>query len=100
MNRSVRVIAGAMLALAAAFLSAGPATAQDSATLKKIKETGTVTLGVREASSPFSFLDDKQQYERLCRFVEMFAPERIKDILYYNDAEPVFDAYGISRCPA
>ncbi len=40
-------------------------------------------------------IDDKTQYERVCRFVEMFAPERIKDILYYNDAEPVFDAYGI-----
>ena len=40
-------------------------------------------------------IDDKGQYERLCRFVEMFAPERVKDILYYNDAEPIFDAYGI-----
>jgi ribonuclease G len=40
-------------------------------------------------------VDDKAQYDRVCRFVEMFAPERVKDILYYNDAEPVFDAYGI-----
>ena len=40
-------------------------------------------------------VDDKTQYERLCRFVEMFAPERVKDILYYTDAEPIFDAYGI-----
>ena len=31
-------------------------------TLKKIKDTGTITLGVRESSIPFSYLDDKQAY--------------------------------------
>lgn len=61
MNRSVRIFSSFVFALAAGFLSAGPAAAQDSATLKKIKETGTVTLGVREASIPLSYLDDKQQ---------------------------------------
>jgi glutamate/aspartate transport system substrate-binding protein len=30
-------------------------------TLKKIKESGKITLGVRESSSPFSFLDDNQK---------------------------------------
>jgi ribonuclease G len=40
-------------------------------------------------------IDDKHQYDRLCRFVEMFMPERIKDILYYSGGEPIFDAYGI-----
>ncbi len=30
-------------------------------TLKKIKETGTISLGHRESSVPFSYLDDKQQ---------------------------------------
>lgn len=30
-------------------------------TLKKIKDTGTVTIGHRESSIPFSYLDDKQQ---------------------------------------
>ncbi len=40
-------------------------------------------------------IDEKGQYDRVCRFVEMFAPERVKDILYYNDEEPIFDAYGI-----
>jgi len=36
--------------------------AQDlTGTLKKIKETGTVTIGNRESSIPFSYLDDKQQ---------------------------------------
>jgi ribonuclease G len=40
-------------------------------------------------------IDDRTQYERVCRFVEMFMPERMKDVVYYNDDEPIFDAYGI-----
>ena len=47
--------------LAAAFLSA-PAIAQElTGTLKKIKDSGTITIGHRETSIPFSYLDDKQQ---------------------------------------
>jgi glutamate/aspartate transport system substrate-binding protein len=30
-------------------------------TLKKVKETGTITVGHRDSSVPFSYLDDKQQ---------------------------------------
>jgi ribonuclease G len=40
-------------------------------------------------------IDDKAQYDRLCRFVEAFMPERLKDIEYYSGDEPIFDAYGI-----
>ncbi len=47
--------------LASGFLSA-PVLAQElTGTLKKIKDSGTITLGVRETSIPFSYLDDKQQ---------------------------------------
>jgi glutamate/aspartate transport system substrate-binding protein len=36
--------------------------AQDlTGTLKKIKDSGTITIGHRESSIPFSYLDDKQQ---------------------------------------
>ncbi len=53
-----KIIAGL---LAATFLAA-PALAQElTGTLKKIKDSGTITLGVRETSIPFSYLDDKQQ---------------------------------------
>src|SRR5512140_424086 len=39
-----------------------PVAAQDlTGTLKKVKETGTFTIGYRESSIPFSYLDDKQQ---------------------------------------
>ncbi len=40
-------------------------------------------------------IDDKEQYQRLARFVEMFMPERAKDIVLYSGDEPIFDAYGI-----
>lgn len=43
--------------------SAAQAQAQETGTLKKIKETGTITLGVRDSSIPFSYLDDKQSYQ-------------------------------------
>lgn len=39
------------------------ASAQElTGTLKKIKETGSITLGVRESSIPFSYLDNQQAY--------------------------------------
>jgi len=34
---------------------------QLTGTLKKIKDTGSITIGHRESSIPFSYLDDKQQ---------------------------------------
>src|SRR5688572_29700904 len=37
-----------------------PAAAQDG-TLKKIKDSGSITVGHRDASLPFSYYDDKQQ---------------------------------------
>lgn len=51
------------LALVAAVLAAcsASAVAQESQTLKKIKDTGNITLGHRESSIPFSYYDDKQQ---------------------------------------
>ncbi|HKX44226.1 MAG TPA: amino acid ABC transporter substrate-binding protein [Burkholderiaceae bacterium] len=38
-----------------------PAYAEPGAVLKKIKDSGEVTLGYRESSIPFSYLDDKAQ---------------------------------------
>ncbi len=40
-------------------------------------------------------VDDKHQYDRLVSFVEMFAPDRLKDIKLYSGEEAIFDAYGI-----
>jgi len=49
-------IAAALAALALAL----PASAQEG-TLKKIKDTGSITIGHRDASIPFSYYDDKQR---------------------------------------
>jgi glutamate/aspartate transport system substrate-binding protein len=49
----------ALLAAAAVGLSA-PALAQEG-TLQKIKSSGSITIGHRDASIPFSYYDDKQQ---------------------------------------
>ena len=49
-----------VLAALAAFAVALPALAQEG-TLKKIKDSGTITIGHRDASLPFSYYDDKQQ---------------------------------------
>jgi len=57
MNRTL--IAGAALAVA---FSACPASAQElTGTLKNVKETGAITLGYRDSSIPFSYLDDNQK---------------------------------------
>ena len=48
------------LALLASATLAAPALAQEG-TLKKIKDTGSITIGHRDASLPFSYYDDKQQ---------------------------------------
>jgi len=48
------------LALLASATLAAPALAQDG-TLKKIKDSGSITIGHRDASIPFSYYDDKQQ---------------------------------------
>ena len=44
-------------------LLAGAVHAQETGTLKKIKDAGQITIGVRDSSIPFSYLDDKQSYQ-------------------------------------
>jgi glutamate/aspartate transport system substrate-binding protein len=53
-------VARILLALSASIAVAGTAQAQDG-TLGKIKSSGTITIGHRDASLPFSYYDDKQQ---------------------------------------
>src|SRR4029453_4963633 len=61
-RRTIVLTAASLLILAAA------ATAQEatnvgalSGTLKKVKDSGTITLGYRESSLPFSYLNRRQQ---------------------------------------
>ena len=55
MHRNMKAV---FAALACALISA-PAVAQG--TLDKIKQTGTITVGHRDASMPFSYYDDQQK---------------------------------------
>jgi glutamate/aspartate transport system substrate-binding protein len=55
----LRPIKAALAAVAVLSLAA-PAIAQEG-TLKKIKDSGAITIGHRDASIPFSYYDDKQQ---------------------------------------
>jgi glutamate/aspartate transport system substrate-binding protein len=53
-------LAALLAALFAAGAVAGAANAQ-TGTLKKIKDSGTITIGHRDTSIPFSYYDDKQR---------------------------------------
>jgi glutamate/aspartate transport system substrate-binding protein len=57
--RKLRSLVSVGLITLGALLVAAPVGAQEG-TLKKIKETGAITLGHRDASIPFSYFDDKQ----------------------------------------
>ncbi|KAG0163858.1 hypothetical protein DFQ28_000573 [Apophysomyces sp. BC1034] len=50
----------AAFALAALAALSGAAHAQESGTLKKIKDSGVIALGHRESSIPFSYYDEKE----------------------------------------
>jgi glutamate/aspartate transport system substrate-binding protein len=56
------VLVFASASLAAALTLAVPAHAQElTGTLKKIKDTGSITIGHRDSSIPFSYYDDNQK---------------------------------------
>ena len=59
MRTSLKLAATCLIAAGA--LTTQPAFAQESPTLAKIKSSGTIALGHRESSIPFSYYDDKQQ---------------------------------------
>jgi glutamate/aspartate transport system substrate-binding protein len=50
-----------LLSATLACLASGAFAQTLTGTLAKIRDTGTITIGHREASIPFSYLDDKQQ---------------------------------------
>src|SRR5712691_2949533 len=58
----MRCTAKLLLSVIACAICAAPAAAQElTGTLKKIKDGGSITIGHRDASIPFSYYDDKQQ---------------------------------------
>ncbi|MGE5491272.1 MAG: glutamate/aspartate ABC transporter substrate-binding protein [Actinomycetota bacterium] len=57
------------------------AQAQESPTLKKIRDAGTITLGHRESSIPFSYYDEKQQVIGYSQEMMLKAVDAIKQDL-------------------
>ena len=76
-----RIAIVAALASALGVTAVAPVQAQESLTLKKIKETGTITLGHRESSIPFSYYDDKKQVIGYSHEMMLKAVDSIKDSL-------------------
>lgn len=67
------------LAAVAGVLLSSSVLAQDlTGTLKKIKESGSITIGHRDASVPFSYYDDKQQVVGYAHEICLFVAEEIK----------------------
>ena len=67
--------------LSCALLSA-PAFAEElTGTLKKIKDTGSITLGHRESSIPFSYYDDKQNVVGYSQELMLMVVETVKQEL-------------------
>ena len=67
-------------------LASAKARAQElGGTLKKIKETGTISLGHRESSIPFSYYDDKQQVVGYSHALMLIAADAVKKELGLPD---------------
>lgn len=60
MKRITHLFTALIAGLALTSIS-GAALAQDGGTLKKIRDTGVIKIGHRDASIPFSYLDDNQK---------------------------------------
>jgi glutamate/aspartate transport system substrate-binding protein len=65
-------------AILASALALSPAAAQQGGTLQKIKESGTISLGHRESSIPFSYYDANQQVVGYSRDLQMRAVDAVK----------------------
>ena len=76
--RSRILLTAALLCLAAPVL---PSHAQESATLKKIKDTGIINLGHRESSIPFSYYNDKQEVVGYSQELMLKVVDAVKDHL-------------------
>jgi ABC-type amino acid transport substrate-binding protein len=66
-------------------LASGGAHAQESPTLKKIRETGAISLGVRESSVPFSYYDEQQHVIGYSQAIALKIVDEVKKELNLPD---------------
>ncbi len=77
-----------LLAFAACTAFAAPVIAEElNGTLKKIKDTGVISLGHRESSIPFSYYDDRQQVVGYSYDLQMKIVDTIKQELKLSKLE-------------
>ncbi|HEY1458882.1 MAG TPA: amino acid ABC transporter substrate-binding protein [Casimicrobiaceae bacterium] len=72
----MKLLAKLVLGVVALVLAAG--VSAQTGTLKKIKDSGTITIGHRDSSIPFSYYDDKQQVVGYAMDICMKAVEAVK----------------------
>ena len=80
----MKVKKAALLVAALGFIATS-AYAQDAGTLKKIKDTGVISLGHRESSIPFSYYDDKQNVVGYSHEFALKVVEAVKQKLGMQD---------------
>jgi glutamate/aspartate transport system substrate-binding protein len=66
------------VALACSFLAMPSLAAESAGALKKIQDSGTISLGHRESSIPFSYYDDKQQVIGYSQEIMLKAVDAVK----------------------
>ena len=88
-----------LLALSLVVGTTGAALAQQGGTLKKIQDSGSITMGHRDAASPFSFYDDKQQVVGYAMDLCYKIADAVKKELKLQRAQgvAVFEVIGNSR---
>ena len=74
----IKLVSAALIVTA---FAGAPALAQESPTLKKAKETGSLTLGHRESSIPFSYYNDQQQVVGYSHELMLKAADAVKEHL-------------------
>ena len=78
MNKTGLMISAAAFALAASATGTGAAAQELYGTLKKIKDSGTISLGHRESSIPFSYYDNQQKVVGYSHEIAMKVVDAIK----------------------
>jgi len=76
-----------VLTIAALSLSSAASAADLTGTLKKIKETGAISMGVRESSVPFSYYDENQHTVGYSQDIALRIVSAIKEAVGRNDLQ-------------
>ena len=74
----MKLLSRIALAVVAMCFALGTSAQQLTGTLKKIKDSGTITIGHRDSSIPFSYYDDKQQVVGYAMDICMTAVDAVK----------------------